>query len=81
MTPLLCFADAKSHLIEDMDIGTTINGGSRKLLVGIPTSQKKNSQSKQKHKQTPIIFTKLRKAQTKAYIGYIFSWTVISVEL
>jgi hypothetical protein len=44
--------------------------------------QPKNcSQSKQKYEQTPIIFTKLRKAQTKAYTCYIFSWTIISVEL
>jgi hypothetical protein len=33
MTPLLCFADAKSHLIEDMDIGTTV--APRRRLEGL----------------------------------------------
>jgi hypothetical protein len=53
----------------------------QEIAGGYSHQPKKCSQSKQKQKQMPIIFTKPRKAQTKAYIGYIFSWTVISVEL
>jgi hypothetical protein len=50
------------------------------MLVGIPTSQK-NVLKQRKREQTPIIFTKLRKTQTKAYIGFIFNRTIISVGL